>query len=169
MTGLPNRRRFERQLEREVARTRRYGRPFCLLMLDIDHFKLVNDNHGHEAGDEALRRLANALQAGTRGIDTAARIGGEEFALVLPETDSVRGLEVAERLRQEIKATEIPLAGQITVSIGLAECTIAFNDARALYMAADNALYEAKRAGRDRVHIAPGESEANPATALGVP
>src|SRR5205085_12043058 len=91
LTGLANRRRFERQLEREVARTRRYGRPFCLLMLDIDHFKQVNDTHGHEAGDEALRRLAIALQAGTRGIDTGARIGGEEFALVLPETDAARG------------------------------------------------------------------------------
>src|SRR2546423_7054330 len=69
LSGLANRRRFERQLEREVARTRRYERPFCLLMLDIDHFKRVNDTHGHETGDEALRRLANTLQAGTRGID----------------------------------------------------------------------------------------------------
>jgi diguanylate cyclase (GGDEF)-like protein len=169
LTGLANRRRFERQLEREVARTRRYGRPFCLLLLDIDHFKLVNDTHGHEAGDEALRRLANALQAGTRGIDTAARIGGEEFALVLPETDRARGLEVAERLRQAIKETDIQPAGHITVSIGLAECTVAFSDVRELFAVADAALYEAKRAGRDRVYCAPGADEANPATALGVP
>jgi diguanylate cyclase (GGDEF)-like protein len=169
LTGLANRRRFERQLEREVARTRRYGRPFCLLMLDIDHFKLVNDTYGHEAGDEALRRLANALQAGTRGIDTAARIGGEEFALVLPETDRVRGCEVAERLRQAIKETDIPAAGRITVSIGLAECTGAYSDVRELFAAADAALYEAKRAGRDRVSCAPRADEANPATALGVP
>ncbi|PYS92455.1 MAG: diguanylate cyclase response regulator [Acidobacteria bacterium] len=168
LTGLANRRRFERQLEREVARTRRYGRPFCLLMLDIDHFKQVNDTHGHEAGDEALRRLAIALQAGTRGIDTVARIGGEEFALVLPETDSTRGLEVAERLRQEIKETEIPEAGYITVSIGLAECTDAYNDARELFNAADAALYEAKRLGRDRVLCAPDTPAANPARALGV-
>ena len=163
LTGLANRRRFERQLEREVARTRRYGRPFCLLLLDIDHFKLVNDNHGHDAGDEALRQLANALQAGTRGIDTAARIGGEEFAIILPETDCARGLEVADRLREEIKATEIPAAGHITVSIGLAECTPASGDGRELFIAADAALYEAKHIGRDRVHCA-----VNPTPALGV-
>ena len=169
LTGLANRRRFERQLEREVARTRRYGRPFCLLLLDIDHFKRVNDSHGHEAGDEALRRLANALQAGTRGIDTAARIGGEEFGLILPETESARGCEVAERLRQAISETEIPAAGHITVSIGLAECTASFGDVRQLFTAADAALYEAKRAGRDRVQCAPGEPDANPAAALGVP
>src|SRR5205823_3369508 len=140
--GLANRRRFERQLEREVARTHRYNRPFCLLLLDIDHFKLVNDSYGHEAGDEALRRLANALQAGTRGIDTVARIGGEEFALILPETDSVRGLEVAERLRQAISELDTPPAGRITVSIGLAACTGAYGDARELFHAADAALYE---------------------------
>ncbi len=163
LTGLANRRRFERQLGREVERTRRYGRAFCLLLLDIDHFKLVNDNHGHEAGDEALRRLANALQAGTRGIDTAARIGGEEFAIILPETDSARGLEVADRLREEIKATEIPAAGHITVSIGLAECTATAGDARELLAIADAALYEAKHLGRDRVQCA-----ANPTPAMGV-
>src|SRR5205085_3469055 len=86
LTGLANRRRFERQLEREVARTRRYGRPFCLLLVDIDNFKAVNDERGHEAGDEALRRVANAIQSDTRGIDTGARIGGDEFAVILPET-----------------------------------------------------------------------------------
>ncbi len=169
LTGLANRRRFERQLEREVARTRRYGRPFCLLLLDIDHFKQVNDNHGHDAGDEALRRLANALQAGTRGIDTAARIGGEEFALILPETDSARGLEVADRLRQEIAALDIPAAGRITVSIGLAECTPTAGDPRELFNAADAALYDAKRAGRDRVQTASLDDPANPTRALGVP
>jgi diguanylate cyclase (GGDEF)-like protein len=168
LTGLANRRRFERQLAREVARTRRYERPFCLLMLDIDHFKRVNDTHGHETGDEALRRLGNTLQAGTRGIDIAARIGGEEFAIILTETDSRRGLEVAERLREEVKATEIPGAGHVTVSIGLAECTVAFSDVRELFSVADAALYEAKRAGRDRVHCAPVATEANPAPALGV-
>src|SRR2546423_3329597 len=168
LTGLANRRRFERQLEREVTRTRRYGRPFCLLLLDIDHFKLVNDGHGHEAGDEVLRRLANALQAGTRGIDTVARIGGAQFPLILPETDSVRGCEVAERLRQEISALDTPPVGRITVSIGLAECTIASGDVRELFNVADAALYEAKHAGRDRVHCAPPTNEANPANALGV-
>jgi len=167
LTGLANRRRFERQLEREVARTRRYGRPFCLLMLDIDHFKRVNDTHGHEAGDGVLRRLANTLQAGTRGIDMAARIGGEEFAVLLTETDFARGVEVAERLRAAIRETQIPAVGNVTVSVGLAEFNAATPDARSLFAAADSALYEAKRAGRDRI-CCPPAPDANPAPALGV-
>lgn len=167
LTGLANRRRFERQLEREVARTRRFGRPFCLLMLDIDHFKRVNDTHGHEAGDDVLRRLANTIQAGTRGIDMAARIGGEEFAVLLTETDFEHGMEVAERLRAAVKETEIPAVGRVTVSLGLAEFSAATPDARALFAAADSALYEAKRAGRDRV-CCPAAPDANSAAALGV-
>ncbi|MBC7909988.1 MAG: diguanylate cyclase, partial [Pyrinomonadaceae bacterium] len=98
LTGLANRRRFERQLDREVTRTLRYSRPFCLLLLDIDHFKKVNDTYGHEAGDEAIKYLSKSLLAGTRGIDLSARIGGEEFAVILPETDFVGGFDVAERL-----------------------------------------------------------------------
>src|SRR5207237_3427627 len=99
LTGLANRRRFERQLEREVARTARYGHPFCLVLVDIDNFKGVNDAHGHEAGDEALRRVANVIQSGPRGIDTGARIGGDEFAVIPPEPALARGLDVADRLR----------------------------------------------------------------------
>ena len=167
LTGLANRRRFERQLEREVARTRRFGRPFCLLLLDIDHFKRVNDTHGHEVGDDVLRRLANTLQAGTRGIDMAARIGGEEFAVLLTETDFEHGLDVAERLRVAVRETEIPAAGRVTVSLGLAEFNPATPDARALFAAADSALYEAKRTGRDRV-CCPLPTDANPEAALGV-
>src|SRR5215207_7895840 len=106
LTGLANRRRFERQLEREVARTERYGHPFCLLLLDIDHFKDVNDTRGHDAGDEALRRVANVIQSGTRGIDTGARIGGDEFAVILPETELARGLEVAERICAAVRALD---------------------------------------------------------------
>ncbi|MCA1616363.1 MAG: diguanylate cyclase, partial [Acidobacteria bacterium] len=121
LTGLANRRRFERQLEREVARTRRFGRPFCLLVLDLDLFKRVNDTHGHDVGDDVLRRVGNALQAGTRGIDTTARLGGEEFAVILTETDFAHALEVAERLRVAIGETDTPVAGRVTVSIGLSE------------------------------------------------
>jgi diguanylate cyclase (GGDEF)-like protein len=164
LTGLANRRRFERQLEREVSRTRRFERPFCLLVLDIDHFKLVNDTHGHDAGDDVIRRLGNVLQAGTRGIDTAARIGGEEFAIILTETDFAHGLEVAERLRASVSEMQSPVAGRITVSIGLAEFNTDARDARELFNSADAALYEAKRQGRDRVCCA----QANPAPALGV-
>jgi two-component system, cell cycle response regulator len=151
LTGLANRRRFERQLDREVNRTLRYERPFSLLMLDIDNFKLVNDNFGHNAGDEAIRRLSRALQEGTRGIDLAARIGGEEFAILLVETSKEGALEVAERLRMSIGNTQIPLVGRITASFGVAECPSSGQTATEMLKAADMALYEAKRAGRDRV------------------
>jgi len=168
LTGLANRRRFERQFEREAARTERYGRPFCLLLVDIDNFKDVNDTYGHDAGDEALRRVANVIQSGTRGIDTGARIGGDEFAVILPETPLARGLEVAERLRAEIAALEIEGVGRLSASLGVAELPSCARDGGALREAADAALYEAKRRGRDRVCHAPVLPEPNPAPALGV-
>jgi two-component system cell cycle response regulator len=151
LTGLANRRRFERQLEREVGRTERFGHPFTLLIIDIDNFKGLNDSFGHNAGDDAIRRLAKTLQAGTRGIDLAARIGGDEFAILLVETNQKFGLEVAERLRLAIAALEIPKAGQITASFGVAECPAGAQTAEEVLKAADTALYEAKRGGRDRV------------------
>jgi two-component system, cell cycle response regulator len=169
LTGLANRRRFERQLEREVTRTLRYGRPFCLLLLDIDNFKLVNDTYGHDAGDEAIRQLAKTLQAGTRGIDLAARIGGEEFAVILPETNFEVGFEVAERLRHAIKQDEIPTVGHITASFGVAEFPACAQTGRELLMAADAAMYEAKRQGRNRVERAScTQAESNPSPALDV-
>jgi diguanylate cyclase (GGDEF)-like protein len=151
LTGLANRRRFERQLDREVSRTLRYSRPFCLLLLDIDNFKEVNDTYGHNAGDEAIRRLSLTLQAGTRGIDLAARIGGEEFAVILPETEFEGGVDVAERLRVAIRETEIPIVGHITASFGVGEFPLCAATGRELVTLADGALYEAKRQGRDRV------------------
>jgi diguanylate cyclase (GGDEF)-like protein len=154
LTGLANRRRFERQLEREITRTLRYTRPFCLLLLDIDNFKQVNDTFGHEAGDEAIRCISKSLQAGTRGIDTAARIGGEEFALLLTETELTGGLEVAERLRLAIKAEEIPVVGRVTASFGVAEFPLCAATGRELLASADSAMYAAKRRGRDRVSSA---------------
>jgi len=166
LTGLANRRRFERQLEREVARTERYGHPFCLLLIDVDNFKGVNDAHGHEAGDEALRRVANVIQSGTRGIDTGARIGGDEFAVILPETGLARGLEVAERLRSAISSLEVGEGQRVTASIGVAELPTCARGGDDLRAAADAALYEAKRAGRDRTAPAPAEPNRTPA--LGV-
>jgi diguanylate cyclase (GGDEF)-like protein len=151
LTGLANRRRFERQLEREVARMERYGHPFSLLMIDIDSFKDVNDTFGHDAGDDAIRRLSKVLCEGTRGIDLAARIGGEEFAVLLAETSKEGGFEVAERLRTAIKVLEIPTARHITASFGVAECPTDAQTAAGVLKAADVALYEAKRNGRDRV------------------
>jgi diguanylate cyclase (GGDEF)-like protein len=154
LTGLANRRRFERQLEREVSRTLRYSRPFCLLLLDIDNFKEVNDTYGHDAGDEAIRRIALTLQAGTRGIDLAARIGGEEFAVILPETEFEGGVDVAERLCVAIRETEIPMVGRITASFGVGEFPLCAATGRELVTLVDAALYEAKRQGRDRVERA---------------
>jgi diguanylate cyclase (GGDEF)-like protein len=152
LTGLANRRRFERQLDREVTRTKRYGRPFCLLLIDIDHFKAVNDTYGHPTGDEVIVQLASTLQAGTRGIDTAARVGGEEFAVILPETEITGGLEVANRLRESIGTMDLPAeVGRVTASIGIAEYPASAGDGTGLYAAADSALYAAKRTGRNRV------------------
>jgi diguanylate cyclase (GGDEF)-like protein len=151
LTGLANRRRFERQLEREVARVERFGHPFTLLMLDIDSFKNLNDTFGHDAGDDAIRRLSKVLCEGTRGIDLAARIGGEEFAVLLVETRKDGGFEVAERLRIAIKSLELPHAGHITASFGVAECPSDAQTAAEILKAADVALYEAKRNGRDQV------------------
>src|SRR5262245_46795599 len=155
LTGLANRRRFERQLEREVGRVQRFEHPFSLLMIDIDSFKNVNDNFGHDAGDEAIRRISKVLCEGTRGIDLAARIGGEEFAVLLVETNKESAFEVAERLRAAIKALEIPRAGRVTASFGVAECPSDAQTAADILKAADIALYEAKRNGRDQVVVIP--------------
>jgi diguanylate cyclase (GGDEF)-like protein len=163
LTALPNRRRFELQLEREVARTLRYEHPFSLLLLDIDHFKEVNDTHGHEAGDEAIRRVAKTLQEGTRGIDLAARIGGEEFGVILSETRLEGAIDLAERLRVAIKEVRFASIGEITASFGVAECPSCGQTERELLASADAALYQAKREGRDRVRRAQAE-EPNSAT-----
>ena len=151
LTGLANRRRFERQLEREVNRTLRLGHPFCLLMVDIDNFKKLNDTFGHSAGDEAIRLISKALREGTRGIDLAARFGGEEFSILLVETPLERGLEVAERLRVAIRSISLPSGAQVTASFGVAECPSSAQTASDILKAADELLYEAKRNGRDRV------------------
>ena len=151
LTGLANRRRFERQLEREVGRVLRYGHPFSLLMIDIDNFKKLNDTFGHDAGDDAIRRISRVLREGTRGIDLAARIGGEEFAVLLVETSQTGALEVAERLRLAVKSLETPSGGRITASFGVAECPTDAQTTSGILKAADVALFEAKRNGRDRV------------------
>jgi diguanylate cyclase (GGDEF)-like protein len=156
LTGVANRRRFDQQLEREIERAERYGHPFCLLLLDIDDFKKVNDTFGHEAGDEVINHLAKILHDGIRSPDLVARIGGDEFAVLLVETNVVKGFEVADRLRQSIKAGDFPTTGsgtiKLTASFGIAELP---HDERTtpelLARRADAALYEAKRAGRDRV------------------
>ena len=164
LTGLANRRRFERQLEREVNRTLRLEHPFSLLMIDIDNFKRLNDTFGHDMGDEAIRRIGKVLSEGTRGIDLAARIGGEEFAVLLVETELTRGLEVAERLRMAIRDLSIPAVDYLTASFGVAECPSSAQTSTDILKAADNLLYRAKRTGRDRV-VGPASMKSNSAVA----
>jgi diguanylate cyclase (GGDEF)-like protein len=154
-TGLFNKRRLFEQLEAEIARAKRYGEILSCLMLDIDHFKRINDSFGHEAGDRFLREVGSLLRRSVRVTDFVARYGGEEFTLILPRTDSKGAHSVAEHLRLDIKnhlfefsGTQIPL----TVSIGIASCTKFDNlDAHQIILSADTALYQAKHAGRDRV------------------
>lgn len=154
LTELCNRRHFLELLEKEIARAQRHARPLALAILDVDHFKRINDEHGHIAGDGVLRQIAEILRQHVRGEDIAARIGGEEFAVLLPEAASEAALAFAERLRVAIAAGEFAPGGKrraLTISIGLAELSPAHATRSDLMRAADAALYEAKESGRNRV------------------
>ncbi|MBO6950132.1 MAG: diguanylate cyclase [Rhodospirillales bacterium] len=155
LTGVNNRRRYTEISERELTRCKRYQHPICVLMLDADHFKKVNDTYGHEAGDRVLRALANACIDELRDVDVLGRFGGEEFTVTLPETPLETALEAAERLRTRLASTAVALEdGQtisFTVSIG-ASCLSDPNEGLAdLLNRADAALYTAKEEGRNRV------------------
>ncbi|MCA1633494.1 MAG: sensor domain-containing diguanylate cyclase [Acidobacteria bacterium] len=151
LTGCFNRRFFEIQLERDLHLATRTGQPVSLIMLDVDRFKLVNDTHGHDAGDVALRIIAGALREEVRGVDTAARYGGEEFAVILPQAGLEGALLVAERLRARIEMTELPGLGRITASFGVATFPEHASSRELLVTKADRALSHAKRTGRNRV------------------
>jgi diguanylate cyclase (GGDEF)-like protein len=162
LTGLYNRRQFEAAFRAELARCQRYMRPLSLLLIDIDFFKNVNDCFGHEAGDQALKEFARTIAAGKRDSDIAARVGGEEFAILLPETGKEAAGAFAERLRELVRENSIDVVGgplRLTVSIGVAEATIRTAGIETLLREADQALYDAKRAGRDRVAIAASASQ----------
>lgn len=150
LTGLPNRRSLDQTLAAQLAMAQREGRPFSVLMLDLDHFKAVNDTHGHGVGDAVLRSFAQRIQAQLRRSDVCARYGGEEFAVVLPGTASALALDAAERLRLAVAGAPLVPNVPVTVSVGAATWR-EDEDAAALLGRADAALYEAKRAGRDRV------------------
>ncbi|MFL6207876.1 MAG: diguanylate cyclase [Pyrinomonadaceae bacterium] len=157
LTGCVNRRAFDLQLERDLSLAMRMSHPVSLIMLDIDHFKTVNDTHGHDAGDTALRFLADLLRAELRGVDTAARYGGEEFAIILPQANLDGALVVAERLRVRLAETAMPVIGHITASFGLATFSQHTDSSKELVTIADRALYEAKRGGRNRICTPPPE------------
>ncbi|MFO1398138.1 MAG: diguanylate cyclase [Burkholderiales bacterium] len=152
MTALANRRKLFDVAEAELARHRRTGRPLALLMVDIDRFKLINDRFGHPAGDEVLCGVADVLRACCRATDTPARYGGDEFLVVLPETDLRGAEEVALRIRRELDALAFERAPGLrcTVSVGAAEATLDITDVDEWVQHADAALYGAKGAGRDR-------------------
>ena len=152
MTGLYNRWHFLALARAEWGRFQRYHRPLAVLMIDIDHFKTVNDRYGHAVGDEALTSVANACLEGKRASDIVGRLGGEEFAIVLPETDLGQARTVADRICRNIAAQQLRTNGlhfQVTVSIGFAAATVSMSGFEALLNAADQALYQAKSKGRN--------------------
>jgi two-component system cell cycle response regulator len=158
LTGVGNRRSMETELERSRARAQRYQRPYATILVDIDFFKKYNDHYGHQAGDVVLKQVADALGDDLRETDGAYRYGGEEFLVLLPETEAARAEEVAERLRQRVEALGIPHCvtevGCVTISLGIG-CETAEADAPAeweeVVRRADSALYRAKSAGRNCV------------------
>lgn len=155
LTDLYNRRHFMDVMDREIARALRHGRELALCIIDVDLFKPVNDTFGHIAGDEVLRRIAAELRQHVRREDVAARIGGEEFAVLLPEGTAEDAIAFAERLREAIAATIFSPGGtprQITVSVGVAPLRPPDTSRSQLLAAADAALYRAKHEGRNRVH-----------------
>lgn len=149
LTGVANRRMFDITLGRDLARAGRTGATLSLLLVDVDHFKAFNDQHGHLAGDEALQCLARTLSLDSRPFDLVARYGGEEFAVILPDCDEDDATAIAERLRRA--AQRIDAAAPVTVSVGVATFPRHAGDAEGLIEVADQALYASKRAGRDRV------------------
>lgn len=158
LTGLSNARAFYPRLEHEFARSRRVGSPVSLLLIDLDELKLLNDRHGHIAGDRALQQIGGAIGRELRAIDIGARVGGDEFAVLAVDATASDAAALAERLKNEVAATTARESGRpATVSIGVATFNPERSDAagwQSLVEAADRALYHAKRAGRNRVVLA---------------
>ncbi|WP_132389640.1 sensor domain-containing diguanylate cyclase [Novosphingobium sp. PhB165] len=157
LTGALTRRGFIEKAGQEIARFRRYGRPCCLALLDIDHFKAVNDTYGHPAGDAVLREMVASVVGSSRPVDLLGRLGGEEFALLLPETEPSDALVAVERFREGLAGLAIPLPGggviHVTVSIGIAPLTDRIVTVEEWIAAADGPLYTAKRGGRNRCEL----------------
>jgi diguanylate cyclase (GGDEF)-like protein len=162
LTGLANRRHFQDRLSAEANRSRRHGTPLALVLLDVDHFKQVNDRYGHHAGDLVLQHVASVVQDSCRPYDLAARYGGEEIAILAPQTDAASGAKIAERLRLAIAETAVSVGAGVTVAVTVSAgvASLASEDAATtspdeLLRRVDAALYGAKRGGRDRIELAP--------------
>jgi two-component system cell cycle response regulator len=156
MTGLANYRSLAGSLEREIERARRYRQPLSLITLDLDHLKTINDEHGHDAGDQAIRLVAQVLKATVRSFEVVARQGGDEFAVLLPNTNAQEAEQLAERLRAEVASRSVRGLA-LSASIGVASRDAEHDlDARTLVKASDEALYRAKFAGRGRVETSRG-------------
>jgi len=168
LTGLHNRGAFDERLAEEGSRARRHGRALTVAFLDVDGFKAFNDTHGHAGGDAALRAVAEICRRAVRRSDIVARYGGDEFALILPETSALEALGRLEEIRRTVAATPVLAGGtgtrRVTVSIGVASWPADGNSAVEVAMVADRRLYKAKRGGRNRV-VGPG-SEAQDADEL---
>jgi diguanylate cyclase (GGDEF)-like protein len=154
LTGMLSRREFDRILAEEEERSRRFGHPFALVMMDIDHFKKVNDTHGHQIGDLVLQAVARRLADGMRTVDRVARFGGEEFALILMQADRAAAFEMAQRACVAVARAPIAIGPDqslpITISAGVAEMPANATTGAELVAAADKALYAAKSRGRNR-------------------
>jgi two-component system, cell cycle response regulator len=164
LTGLPNRRRLDERAAEAIAVAERYGRSLACLMIDIDHFKLINDTYGHAAGDDVLRETARRLCSVCRSADFVGRYGGEEFTVIMPETDLDGAVAAGERIRATLSAHPVHATGKeiwITASIGVAAWDAGMGSPEDLYAPADRALYRAKQLGRNRVMAARGEQPAN--------
>ncbi|EKG40126.1 sensor domain-containing diguanylate cyclase [Pseudomonas syringae] len=153
LTGLDNRRSAEHTLERQIPAVSMSGKPFSLIICDIDHFKAVNDRYGHPAGDSVITSVAAILKQRIRLLDVAARWGGEEFLILVPDSSLKQAAELAERIRKSVESLVIPETGSVTISLGVAELS-AGESAASLIQRADKALYQAKRLGRNRVECA---------------
>jgi diguanylate cyclase (GGDEF)-like protein len=157
LTGLMNRGAFDQALEREFERAHRYGRALSLLLVDIDHFKRVNDTWGHPVGDRVLAQVAAAVRGCLRHVDIAARLGGEEFAMLLSETNAEGAAVAGERVRHAVANLAMAVGDEpveVTVSVGVVTWTPLFATAAEMVEAADKALYRAKAAGRNRTLVA---------------
>lgn len=159
LTGVANRRSFNENFAKEFERAKRYGQTLSLVIIDLDFLKKINDNFGHQTGDEAIKAIGKMLRQSSRSIDLPARYGGEEFCLLLPNTDIAMAEQLAERLRRVINEVQVEGPGRISASLGVASYPLHADDPDSLFLRADEALYQAKQGGRNQVKVASGPQQ----------